>query len=100
MLDLNSKVQIFILCINKQSNNILNFTNYTKTKLFNSNKKMTNKNKTNKQNTKQRKKDSKNQEKIPLLLDEACWCCFKLLHLHKRVKREYQLTRQSNKAQE
>jgi hypothetical protein len=65
-------------------------------------KKMTNKNKTNKQNTKQRKNKLKKiwgKEK-PLLLDEACWCCSKLLHLHKSMRREYQLTKQNNKAKQ
>jgi hypothetical protein len=60
---------------------------------------MTNKNKTNKQNTKQRKKNSRNLEKkTHVLLDEVCWCCSKFLHLHKRVGKEYQLTRQNSKA--
>jgi hypothetical protein len=40
------------------------------------------------------------KKKLPLLLDEACWCYSKLLHLHKRMRREYQLTRQSNKARQ
>jgi hypothetical protein len=62
-------------------------------------KQITNKNKTNKQITKQRKKTLKKiwKNKISMFLDEACWCCSKLLHLHKKVKKEYQLTRQSSK---
>jgi len=49
--------------------------------------------KMNKQNTKERKKNSKFGQKNYLrLLDEACCCCSKLLHLYKKVGREYQLT--------
>ncbi len=50
VLDLNSKVQILIVHTKKQSNNMLKFTNYTKTKLFNSKQKW--QNKPNKQNRK------------------------------------------------
>jgi hypothetical protein len=39
VLDLNSKVRILIMHTNKQNNNILKLTNYTKTKLFNSKQK-------------------------------------------------------------
>jgi hypothetical protein len=35
----------------------------------------------------------------PMLLDEVCWCCSKLLQVHKKVRREYQLTRHNSKAQ-
>jgi len=46
---------------------------------------------------KAKKKNSKNLKKKPLL-DEACWCCSEFLHLHKKVRREYQLKRQTSKA--
>jgi LAS superfamily LD-carboxypeptidase LdcB len=60
---------------------------------------MTNKNKTNKIQSKEKKNLKNLEKKKPLLLDEAYWCCSKLFYLHKRVKREYQLTRQNNKVQ-
>jgi hypothetical protein len=48
-----------------------------------------------------KKKGKKNstivKNKIILLLDEVCWCCSKLFHLHKKVRMEYQQTRQNNK---